>query len=271
MKDDKVNDKVNKKRDLDEWEIASAFRHIPQSFIDITSHKLKFIMKNDELKKLQSMLILSDKEIYSYILRYKVEIDENALNTFKANSVFGKCEKLLRRIGNNKKINSFIDYGGGDGHFALKLKAFFKVSTSNSILVDMKEWAGLKRKPVYGVTFIDTADFLGRAPEVDLITCMFSLHHIKDMDFKALTSKLSRGGYLLLQEHDCESVSQKTLVEFEHMMYAVDKTHLSHKNKPYYSNYQPRSYWSRQLGLKSVGFVLLPSHNYSYFELFYKK
>ena len=79
----------------------------------------------------------------------------------------------------------------------------------------------------------------------NLVTAFVSLHHVSNLDFtlRELNRLMKKGGYLILEEHDCIDVVDKMLTDLEHLWWKSYNSFLK-KTRINYDELFPSKYYS---------------------------
>ena len=154
-------------------------------------------------------------------------------------------------------MESFLDFGGGHGDFAHRIKEVYK-NVKTSVSLDLKTWYSkehtAKHKDVEYV-FVNTITLPFASDSFDVISILQVIHHLDEQreTLKELY-RISRG-VLFIREHDCQTPEDKVCIDLEHMIHEVS----FRKNKSICCTYQAQ-YLSKQdlyEMLRDVGFVLI--------------
>jgi 2-polyprenyl-3-methyl-5-hydroxy-6-metoxy-1,4-benzoquinol methylase len=109
------------------------------------------------------------------------------------------------------------------------------------------------------------------AGTVDLVICMVSLHHMQEDVLKntlqQIYSMLAHGGILLVKEHDCTSEEVAERINWEHHLYHIVETPMSHDTVAaqmyldnFVGNYKSRK-WLERTCCGDMGLELLKTFN----------
>lgn len=160
-----------------------------------------------------------------------------------------------------KKINSILDFGGNVGNTSFIIgRRILKLPKHKTFTADIPEWSGEKWVPRNDITFID-AKKLELIPDnsIDMITTFHVMHHIDSNDYKNIFGHfkriLTKDGFIVLYEHNCDNSNRAILIDIEHVLYdTVSSKTLSYNNfvKTHYAKYFGINKW-RQIG-ETVGF-----------------
>jgi len=104
----------------------------------------------------------------------------------------------------SKKINTYLDFGCGDGKIARGIHTYL---TSHGRPHVTAEGYDPLYKGKHGVDMVDSL------PErrYDLITCFMSCHHVTEKEWWMIAHSLKPGGLLILREHAIELTSRDLL------------------------------------------------------------
>jgi 2-polyprenyl-3-methyl-5-hydroxy-6-metoxy-1,4-benzoquinol methylase len=144
------------------------------------------------------------------------------------------------------KINSYIDFGGGNGDMAYIIgRQVLKLDKSNVFVIDKESFVSTKWKPRDDITFYENIDNVEKT--VDLITSFHVLHHIENVEtyIDKIINKLNKNGYLILYEHNVTDRLLFNLVDIQHQIYSIVFGNISYENyfKESYSNYRSTQQW----------------------------
>jgi ubiquinone/menaquinone biosynthesis C-methylase UbiE len=154
---------------------------------------------------------------------------------------------------------SYLDFGGGDGSISVEISKALQVKPDNSYCGDIIQWENKLRLMPYenDLTYINfkpytSLDFDDNS--LDFITAFQVFHHILDIDFVLgeLYRVLKKGGYMLIREHDSETVYDSMLMDVEHSIYEYVVDDNKEFLQYYYAYYKSRKEWRSKL--ESVGF-----------------
>ncbi len=159
----------------------------------------------------------------------------------------------LNKLGlfNNLKINDntkYLDFGGGIGDVSSSIAKNLKLKKENSFVTDIQNWLGKEHTDEY-VKYITyrylKTNYLPFDDEIfDLITCLQVLHHIPDKKYtiSQLRRVISPSGILIVREHDCRDVQDRTMIDIEHSLhaYAVDEQGIDYFQN-YHDNYMSKN------------------------------
>lgn len=228
-------------------------------------HNNKFIVKKVEapIRKL-----LSEKKDDMHIF--------NALTTlYKQNKPrdtgfdkgeFRYNELLKTRVFDNvlsyrdKKNIKYLDFGGGIGDVGASIAKNLGFLKENSFVTDIQNWLGKEHTEEYAkyitYRYLKSNDLPFENESIDFITCLQVLHHIPDKNYTLfqLYRILKPGGYILIREHNCESIQDQMLIDLEHSLHAfvVDE-----QGQDYLQNYND-TYMSKldlETLVRSYGFI----------------
>ena len=144
------------------------------------------------------------------------------------------------------KINSYIDFGGGNGDMAYIIgRQVLKLDKSNVFVIDKESFVSTKWKPRDDITFYENINNVEKT--VDLITSFHVLHHIENVEtyVEKIINKLNKNGYLILYEHNVTDRLLFNLVDIQHQIYSIVFGNISYENyfKESYSNYRSTQQW----------------------------
>lgn len=123
-------------------------------------------------------------------------------------------------------VNSYLDFGGGDGSVSTSIAKLFGVPKDKAFTADVNRWfdRSHSRKFEEDVTYITLKeDQPIPLPDnsIDVVTCFQVLHHVKNIDF--VLSELNRvsKNILIIREHDCRNNIDRTLIDIEHSVFEM--------------------------------------------------
>jgi ubiquinone/menaquinone biosynthesis C-methylase UbiE len=159
----------------------------------------------------------------------------------------------LNKLGlfNNLEISNFtkyLDFGGGIGDVSSSIAKNLKFKKENSFVTDIQNWLGKEHTDEY-VKYITyrylKTNYLPFDDGIfELITCLQVLHHIPDKKYtiSQLRRVISPSGILIVREHDCRDVQDRTMIDIEHSLhaYAVDEQGVDYFQN-YHDNYMSKN------------------------------
>ena len=150
--------------------------------------------------------------------------------------------KVLKRV--NMKPNdlhTYLDIGIGFGKKTYSLGK--ELDVKKVIGADIDNWCLYGKKRTFPFQFVpidpnkQTLDLPDHS--VDLVTCIHSLHHIKQI--KKMISEIARvskhGSLLVIVEHNIQSVEEWIITDVEHELYERVMSKDQADKMEYYSNY----------------------------------
>lgn len=210
--------------------------------------------KSEVIQMFESMLGKSHLEIlnekltdYEYYMKLKNKFNKpfnfysSEINYKRAYSRWNSFNKYIKN-----KINSYIDFGGGNGDMAYIIgRQILKLDKSNVFVIDKESFVSTKWKPRDDITFYENIDNVDKS--VDLITAFHVLHHIENVELyiDKIINKLNKNGYLILYEHNVTDKLLFNLVDIQHQIYSIVFGNISYQNyfKESYSNYRSIEQW----------------------------
>jgi ubiquinone/menaquinone biosynthesis C-methylase UbiE len=169
-----------------------------------------------------------------------------------------RTEMLLELI--STKVSSILDIGGGNGEIGYAFANHFGIDARQLYITDVKDNRAAIYKSKTSFELLKDSEIHLPSESIDLILVFQVLHHVHEL-FKLLSEArqvLKNDGYLLLREHDCQTLKTAQLIDIEHMMYdlVVDGT-MSYDQmiKSYYAIYRPHQSWENLL--LACGFALV--------------
>jgi ubiquinone/menaquinone biosynthesis C-methylase UbiE len=202
--------------------------------------------------------IISDFEIYHSYLELN-----NTKKKYSLDRGTRRSAKIAKLLKNNKKLNieTFLDYGCGNGEFTKSISTTLKLNPENVHCADIIEYPS-----IHELQFTKIQNNIVALPDnyFDLITVFMVLHHIQEefqiTAIRELYRMLKPGGILIIREHD-SPIRQKEKEEFKQVLdvvhdiydYIID-SEISWKNKEeYYSNYKSVKEWDNLM--INAGFI----------------
>ena len=148
----------------------------------------------------------------------------------------------MNRSVKNLKIKKYLDFGCGDCKKTYYIGKKFGLNKENIIGADIEEWFDYsdETRDVDNITFLDISKKIDiEDNSISLITCIMSLHHIKELDktIKELYRICEKGGYLVLIEHDSFTHFDHMLIDVEHGMFEMVQKNNEKYFNTYYSKY----------------------------------
>ncbi|MDD4930561.1 MAG: class I SAM-dependent methyltransferase [Candidatus Colwellbacteria bacterium] len=151
----------------------------------------------------------------------------------------------------NGRPKKYLDLGGGDGKITSAIGQYLHLSKEKIVCADIDSWWDNDRTEKEEITYLKISEG-HRLPfndgEFGLVTCFQSLHHMKNPDLviSELYRILEPGGYIIIREHDCDSVLIKMLIDIEHCIFeTVLKDPVDSFIKNYHGDYRSKNEWSR--------------------------
>ena len=179
-----------------------------------------------------------------------------------------KAKKHYNKVGSWIKGNSYLDFGGGDGHMADIFGALVKTKTV--YVVDVAEWAGQKRKPNPNINFTDDLKSI-KSNSINFISAWHVLHHIKEIKntIKEFKRILKPNGRLVIYEHNVKNKMQGRFVEFKHRIFTMGMDTMTlKKHQETYSKFRSADQWQKIIGMQLLKVIDIKSNDYSYYAVF---
>lgn len=172
---------------------------------------------------------------------------------------------------NMKRVNTYLDFGGGDGTISEGIAKWLGVKKENAISADVAGWlSGTQvQKQLSGITF-NTIPISGKLPykdgQFDAITCFVVLHHIEKLEdrINELYRILAPGGWLLIREHDCRDNATRAIIDIYHNLFELIYNKSPNYSKvldEYYGEYKNKEQW--HFLMQDAGFEKLDNLKYS--------
>lgn len=221
--------------------------------------------------------------------------EERAEN--RANSIKVFLDTDFSDIKEGKK---YLDLGGGDGSISNSIGKYLGLEKDFVISADLENTFSIEEYRNYqNVNYITLDKEMSVLPFQDeeffLVTCFMVLHHIRNVEaiIKELNRILVKGGYILIREHDAQTINDKILIDAEHRLYDLALDDVYDTNKIKYTNvegfnieegylnegmYRPKEVWTnifKNYGFERilVNFKSIPYkfNNTKYYYSVYKK
>jgi ubiquinone/menaquinone biosynthesis C-methylase UbiE len=163
------------------------------------------------------------------------------------------------------KIKSYLDLGCGDASISNQLAKSLNTTTNyfaDVCLPEVKNDDTIIDDVTINYIQITESSFKLDIPDnsVDLITCLCSIHHFKNLvDIMSELSRISHSQtILILREHDATEKIQPYL-DFIHLVYLIQK---DLPTDTFYANYYKRGELQKNLGIN--GWKYITSEEYKY-------
>jgi ubiquinone/menaquinone biosynthesis C-methylase UbiE len=173
----------------------------------------------------------------------------------------------LKKLGlfANLEINDYtkyLDFGGGIGDVSSSISKNLKLKKENSFVTDIQNWLGKEHTDEYikyiTYRYLKTNSLPFEDGTFNIITCLQVLHHIPDKKYtiSQLRRVINSNGILIVREHDCRDVQDRTMIDIEHSLhaYAVDEQGIDYFQN-YHDNYMSKDELSNLM--KEGGFELV--------------
>jgi ubiquinone/menaquinone biosynthesis C-methylase UbiE len=214
-----------------------AIKHNINQLLRLQSLLLHFISYT-KIKNILSILsknqkkIVYDTEIFDIILK-KNKIFKKNIDEYKVCSTWNYAIELLylelNKLKNSNLENSnikYLDIGCGNGAKTLLFQHLFKLSKNNVFGTDIATWGPYqknKKTLPFQFKLINNNKLDFKDNSFDLITCILTLHHIKEMDkiIREIKRILKNGGIFLLIEHNAYTDYDKLIIDIEHLLYSA--------------------------------------------------
>ena len=145
-------------------------------------------------------------------------------------------------------FTKYLDFGGGIGDVSSSIAKNLNLKKENSFVTDIQNWLGKEHTDEY-VKYITyrylKTNYLPFEEETfNLITCLQVLHHIPDKKYSIseLRRVIRPDGILIVREHDCRDIQDRTMIDIEHSLhaYAVDEQGIDYFQN-YHDNYMSKN------------------------------
>jgi ubiquinone/menaquinone biosynthesis C-methylase UbiE len=238
---------------------------------DISNIVIEQIKKNENItdSTIINMLINLNK------LKKKIEIPQIIFTYKKCNFWDYMFQNLIlgyKQITGTDSLNNitYLDYGCGSGKKTERFYKLAKIKNENVYGADIENWGPYKQKKInypFHFTFIKKNKIDYPDNSFDLVTCIFVLHHVKELkkNIKEIKRVLKPNGILILIEHDNHNDNDNMILDILHTLYEVfyDKN-INYLQNPSYSKYYNFMEWD--FIFNSLGFQYKKSH-YLFTEL----
>lgn len=142
----------------------------------------------------------------------------------------------------------YLDFGGGIGDVSSSIAKNLKLKKENSFVTDIQNWLGKEHADEYvkyiTYRYLKTDILPFEEGTFNLITCLQVLHHIPDKKhtISQLRKVINSNGILIIREHDCRDIQDRTMIDIEHSLhaYAVDEQGI-HYFQNYHDNYMSKT------------------------------
>ena len=171
---------------------------------------------------------INDCQIFDYIIdkidnNNKIYIRKRCPRwDFILYNVITDYKKIIKKSDNIK----YLDIGCGDFKKTLKIKKFLNLEKENVHGTDLKTWGPYKENKIkldfkFKFEFIINNKLKYDDNTFDLITCIYTLHHVEKLELflKEINRVLKKNGHLILIEHDVVSDYDRIIIELEHLLY----------------------------------------------------
>jgi SAM-dependent methyltransferase len=222
-------------------------------------------IKNIE-KIIKIVSIGNDEEVYKKLR--EIPMKKRTLYKKKivpiSQEIFLKIQKYIYT--NNFNIENYLDIGCGTCLKTGELGKYLKLEKKNIYGSDFaNQWYSYKKK-TNDITFVplDVNEKLNFTDnQLDLVTCIHSLHHMSDIKFKLgeINRILKDKGLLVVVDHDVLFPLDYMLADIEHILYEE----VLNKNMSYYKEHSVvyYNYIEMDLMLKEFGFTLFGYTHYN--------
>lgn len=264
------------------------FSHVDVEYKTIISRQqFKTIMTSDAKNALLSMMHWTYPQLDPVIIDAVIadNIDNDEIIYDKLNElVLSTPRPMSQKRGSNRvkdinyifrnnfplqQVKKYLDFGGGDGSITQEVAAFLGLKKDSAFLADVPNWlSGTQEyKDNDNVSFValpgDGTIPLGDA-SFDFISCFVVLHHVEALErtIAELYRIMRPGGYLLVREHDCNSIASRMMIDIHHMLYTLVGTEKPFKEAfdKYAAYYKDKREWTRLI--KSAGFTYYDKLHY---------
>ncbi len=173
---------------------------------------------------------------------------------------------IYRQIKGKKIPASYLDIGCSRGTITSLLTNSMKIQSAHAIdIIDITNLHGIEYKQVS-----ENESALPYPDEnFDLITCLMSLHHIKNIEsyINEIYRCLSPNGIIIIQEHDAQDFDDYIFLDILHGLYSMSWCKMGEQEDPHFCrNYSAQYYSKKHLNMlfKKSGFVKLEIESKKY-------
>lgn len=249
--------------------------------IDLFSKNLRKFLTREQVEDILNETKITDPDIIVYSkFRDKIKSIQNNTTTSSSSltrspvSVYKR--KWIPRKGRESrecarqqdifrfydgKPKKYLDLGGGDGKISAAIGNYLRLSKDNVVCADIYSWHDSDtRTEKEDITYIKLSEE-GKLPfkdkEFSFITCFQSLHHMRNVGIvvSELYRILEPGGYIVIREHDCDSVFMKMLIDIEHCIFETVLKDISDDFvSNYYGDYRSKMEWSNLFSKNNLDF-----------------
>lgn len=218
---------------------------------------------NDKKKIFEMLLVNGKPDVYFY------NLIGNLPNKKIKNKILGigrfiylKLLPIIYQL--NLKIENYLDIGCGDGYRTKQIGKLIKAK--NVIGADIPNWFPYNHKNMKNMKYVEINEKKTiNLPDnkFDLITCIHTLHHWKNINIRINDIKrlLRKNGVLVLVEHDALTKNDHSLIDIEHGIYEIS----IEQNLMFYDQYYAKyfNFIELKMMFEKEGFSLLSQ---SYFD-----
>ncbi len=214
-------------------------------------HNDKFMANrlDKDLKSLINNQSINDLQFYNKITEMYKNNKPKETGFDRGLFRFNEINKL--GLFNDLVVNDYtkyLDFGGGIGDVSSSIAKNLKLKKENSFVTDIQNWLGKEHTDEYvkyiTYRYLKTNSLPFEKETFDLITCLQVLHHIPDKKYtiSQLRKVIKSNGILIVREHDCRDVQDRTMIDIEHSLhaYAVDEQGIDYFQN-YHDNYMTKS------------------------------
>jgi len=203
--------------------IGSEFPKLTRLYV-LFNHFLKFdfvdkLINGIEIKR------YSDSHIYEYIVKHKEEHQKTKVNNKIYCSPYVYAFELIGLELNHKNSDKYLDVGCGNGFKAQLFGNKLGLQSQNVYGTDIEQWGPYKedktKMPInFKLIQNNKLNFLD--DEFDIITIIFTLHHIEPSGMIKILDEcarvLKKTGHLVIIEHHILNDYDHLIVDIEHSL-----------------------------------------------------
>lgn len=229
---------------------------------------LAILFRNDKTYR------YSDHEVFMYIHEY---LNENyyPIHGYPNNESHNRSmsrvvdiQDIYRQVKGKKPPATYLDIGCSRGTITSLLANSMKINSAHAI--DIIETANIADPNIQYTRVSETASILPYTDgKFDLITCLMSLHHIKNLEsyINEIHRCLSENGIVIIQEHDAQNFDDYIFLDILHGLYSVSWCKSGEQEDPLFcKNYSAQYYSKKHLNhlFKKVGFTRIEIESKKY-------
>lgn len=212
--------------------------------------------------------IISNVKYNDYIWYIKLESIlkpcKNIIDIFESNDyIVTQLSYYISIIFDNSSYIRIGDVGGGNGNLLNNISKKLKIKKKNLYCIETDKWVETyKFDKKINYIFWNNQIVNMSSNSIHVFMCIVSLHHMNDYVINNLFNEINRilisGGILIIKEHDCNSINNLSLINWEHHLYHILNTNNLTKDEiinylDHETNYKSFDTWN----------ILLSKYNFS--------